>query len=287
MSYYRPSEKIMRKASYFYPLASHLEKSFKNIRVYLYQAKYDMDVVEHISYSLYLSTMNTLYSIVFLLIVYFFTKQSVFIKIIPLTIFLFFMFFYTLLFKPKVVALKRGRKIDEELPYALRHLLIEVKSGVPLYQGLISISTGYGVLSEEFKEIVKKINSGISMIKAIEDSVIRSSSLSYRRAFWQILNSLKTGTDVDKPLEEIVKEIVEEQVLAIKNYGQQLNPLSLMYMMVAVILPSLGITFLMIISSFISFSISSGVLIGTAIFLIFFQWFFISLIKSKRPNVKI
>ena len=284
---YRPSEKIMRRASYFYPIASKLEKSFKNLRVYLYQAKYNMSVVEHISYSLYVSTLNTLYLILALLFLYIITHNSIFLTLIPASLLIFIMMFYTVLFKPKVVALRIARKIEEELPYALRHLLIEVKSGVPLYQGLISISSGYGMLSEEFKDIVKKINSGVSMIKAIEDSVIRSASLSYRRAFWQILNSLKTGTDVEKPLEEIVKEIVKEQIIAIKNYGQQLNPLTLMYMMIAVIMPSLGITFLMIISSFISYSIPTGMLWGVVLFLIFFQWMFINLIKSRRPNVKV
>ena len=282
-----PSSTMLKKASYFYPIAAKLEKSMNHLKVYLFQAKWNLNLVEHISYSLFLATMNTLYYLVAIGFIWFITRNPLFLKLMLLSIFIFFMMFYSALYKPKVVALRRARKIEEELPYALRHLLIQVKSGVPLYQGFVSISDGYGEVSKEFKEIIKKINSGYSEIKALEESILRSASQKYRKAFWQILNSMKTGTDVSTPLENVVNEIINDQILAIKNYGQQLNPLTLMYMMMAVIMPSLGITFLVIISSFVGFKIPNLLFVGIAFFLIIFQWSFLNIIRTKRPNVKI
>ncbi len=283
----QPSPTMLKKASYFYPIASKLEKSLKHLNVFLYQAKWSINLVEHISYSLFVATLNTLYFLIFMLFIWFITKNPLFLKFLFLSIPIFFLMFYSALYKPKVIALRRARKIEEELPYALRHLLIQVKSGVPLYQGFVSISDGYGEVSKEFKEIIKKINSGYSEIKALEESILRSASQKYRKAFWQILNSMKTGTDVSTPLENVVNEIINDQILAIKNYGQQLNPLTLMYMMMAVIMPSLGITFLVIISSFVGFAIPNLLFVGLAFFLIVFQWSFLNIIKTKRPNVKI
>ncbi len=283
----QPSPTMLKKASYFYPVASKLEKSLKHLKVFLYQAKWNINLVEHISYSLFVATLNTFYFLIFMLFIWFITKNPLFLKFLFLSIPIFFLMFYSALYRPKVIALRRARKIEEELPYALRHLLIQVKSGVPLYQGFVSISDGYGEVSKEFKEIIKKINSGYSEIKALEESILRSASQKYRKAFWQILNSMKTGTDVSTPLENVVNEIINDQILAIKNYGQQLNPLTLMYMMMAVIMPSLGITFLVIISSFIGFTIPNLLFVGLAFFLIVFQWSFLNIIKTKRPNVKI
>lgn len=282
-----PSPMMLRKASYFYPIASKLEKSMKHLNVFLYQAKWNINLVEHISYSLFVATLNTIYFFIVIGFLWFITRNPLFLKFMLLSIPIFFLMFYSSLYKPKVIALRRARKIEEELPYALRHLLIQVKSGVPLYQGFVSISDGYGEVSNEFKEIIKKINSGYSEIKALEESILRSASQKYRKAFWQILNSMKTGTDVSTPLENIVNEIIRDQIIAIKNYGQQLNPLTLMYMMMAVIMPSLGITFLVIISSFIGFNIPNLLFVGLAFFLIVFQWSFLNIIKTKRPNVKI
>ncbi len=281
------NEKSLRKASYFYPIANRLSKVFENLNVYLYQAEINVSLVEYIAYSLYGAFSLSFMFLLGMFLLYLFTKNALFLKLLFALPFLFLMVFYSVLYKPKVYAIRRARKIDEELPYALRHMLIQIRAGIPIYQTFISLTKDYGELSEEFKKIVKKINSGYSEVKALEESILRSSSDKYRKAFWQILNSLKTGTDVEKPLENVVNEIIKEQILAIKDYGHQLNPLTLMYMMVAIIMPSLGITFLMIISSFAGFSLSDGVFIGILVFLIFFQWSFLNLIKSKRPNVKI
>ncbi len=281
------SERSLRRASYFYPIANRLSKVFENLNVYLYQAEVNVSLVEYIAYSLYSAFSLSFMFLLSMFLLYLFTQNALFLKLLFILPFLFLMVFYSILYKPKVYAIRRARKIDEELPYALRHMLIQIRAGIPIYQTFISLTKDYGELSEEFKKIVKKINSGYSEVKALEESILRSSSDKYRKAFWQILNSLKTGTDVEKPLENVVNEIIKEQILSIKDYGHQLNPLTLMYMMVAIIMPSLGITFLMIISSFAGFALSDGVFIGILVFLVFFQWSFLNLIKSKRPNVKI
>jgi pilus assembly protein TadC len=109
-------------------------------------------------------------------------------------------------------------------------------------------------------------------------------SLYFRRIMWQMVNALKSGADIGDTIKQIVDTLSEEQRIAIKKYGAQLNPLALMYMIFAVIFPTLGITFLLVVSSFIGIGIDiQYVLLGILGFLLMFQFMIIGLIKSRRP----
>ena len=59
------------------------------------------------------------------------------------------------------------------------------------------------------------------------------------------------------------------------------------YMLVAVIAPSLGMTFLIMLSSFIALSpeYTKIVFYGLYVAVIFFQIMFMGMIKSRRPNL--
>jgi flagellar protein FlaJ len=193
--------------------------------------------------------------------------------------------FIYVIFYPKLYVNRKVGQIEKNLPYALHHLLIEVRSGVPLFNALVSISQSrYGVLSEEMKKAVDDISTGKSEIAALEMMARRNPSLYFRRVMWQIVNSLKSGADIGNTIKQIVDNLSEEQRVAIKKYGSQLNPMTLMYMIFAVIFPTLGITFLLVLSSFVGIGLNLQlVLIGILLFLLMFQFMIIGLIKSKRP----
>jgi flagellar protein FlaJ len=186
---------------------------------------------------------------------------------------------------PKLSVTKKTNQIETFLPYGLHHLLIEVRSGVPLYNSLVSIAqSNYGMLSHEFKRAVNEINTGKSEIAALEMLARDNPSLYFRRVLWQMVNALKSGADIGQTMKQIVDNLSEEQRIAIKKYGAQLNPLALMYMIFCVIFPTLGITFLLVISSFIGIGFDlEYMLIGILVFLVMFQFMLIGLIKSRRP----
>jgi flagellar protein FlaJ len=193
--------------------------------------------------------------------------------------------FMYVIFYPKLYVGRKINQIEKNLPYALHHLLIEVRSGVPLFNALVSISQSkYGLLSDEMKRAVEDISTGKSEITTLEILAKRNPSLYFRRVMWQIVNSLKSGADIGNTIKQIVDNLAEEQRVAIKKYGSQLNPLTLMYMIFAVIFPTLGITFILVISSFVGIGIDLQlVLIAIILFLLMFQFMIIGLIKSKRP----
>ena len=188
-------------------------------------------------------------------------------------------------FYPKLFVSRKVKSIERNLPHALHHLLIQVRSGVTLFDSLVSIArSNYGLLSKEFKRAVNEINTGKSEVSALEMLARENPSLYFRRILWQIINALKSGADIGSTIKEIVNNLVSEQKIAIKKYGAQLNPLALFYMVLVIIFPTLGIIFLLILFSFIGTVISiEFVLIGIIIFLTIFQFLFIGIIKSKRP----
>lgn len=200
-------------------------------------------------------------------------------------IIMFFMTLLTVLFYPKVQGRKRTRALEENLVPALRHLLIEIRSGVPLFHSMNAVSEGYGATSEEFRKIVRQINTGEKESTAIAEATRRNPSFSFRRSLWQISNALKAGSDLGQAMESIVDDLTKEQITDIRRYGQELNPFTMIYMVAAVIMPSLGITFLVIITSF------TGAIIPKIIFplilggLLAFQLFFMNFVSSKRPPV--
>jgi pilus assembly protein TadC len=193
-----------------------------------------------------------------------------------------FVFFYLLRY-PKFVAFRRIKKLEKDLLNSLQHILIEIKAGVPLFNAMIGITEGYGEVSDEFRIVVKEINAGIAEIKALERASLRNPSLHFRRSLWQITNAMKAGSDVASALEAIVSNLTQEQIIAIRRYGQELSPFTLMYMLVAVIMPTLGITFLIILSSFAGLKIPDFTFPMILLVLTVFQYFYIGIIKTKRP----
>ncbi|MBS3149757.1 type II secretion system F family protein [Candidatus Woesearchaeota archaeon] len=189
---------------------------------------------------------------------------------------------------PKLIASRRVRGVEKHLMSALQNMTVQMNSGVPLFDSISTIAnSNYGELSIEFKKAVRMINSGEDFETALEKVAENNPSLYFRRVIWQILNGLKAGGDITRVIEGIIKSISEEQILQIQKYGSTLNPIAMFYMLVAVIMPSLGITFIIVLSSFIAIPESLTKLIFIILFVVvfFFQIMFLGVIKSKRPNL--
>ncbi len=217
-----------------------------------------------------------------------FSKYDV-LKKMPYIIFpiFFVMLFFYFLKLPEVRILKRKREISEEIVFAGRFLIIELESGIPLYNALLNISKNFKTVGAYFKEIIDNVDLGASMEDAIGEALELTPSQDMRKILWQITNSIKTGADVTKSLGSVLEQITKEQIIEIKKYGRKLNPLAMFYMIVAVILPSIGITMVIVLSSFLSISLNLTALMVLVVLLGFMQYMFIAVIKANRPTVNL
>ena len=177
------------------------------------------------------------------------------------------------------------KDIDREIIYAGRFLIIEIESGVPLYNAIANVEKNYKVIGSYFGDIVNKVYLGTNLEDAINETMITTPSHNLRRILWQLLNSIKTGGDIGTSLNSVIDQIMKEQKISVQEYGKKLNPMAMFYMMVAIIVPSLGVTMLVVLATFLGLNIGLPILLVIAGLLGFVQFMFFNVIKSARPSI--
>lgn len=183
--------------------------------------------------------------------------------------------------------LKIQNDVGKEIVFAGRFLIIEIESGVPMYTAFTNMAKNYRHVGRYFGEVVEKVDFGTSLEDAINETIITTPSSDLRKIMWQLLNSLKTGADVSNSLTIVLDQIVREQQILVKEYGRKLNPLAMFFMMIAIIIPSLGIVMLIVLATFMGFQLTLGILGIILLMLAFVQFMFLGIIKSSRPAVDI
>lgn len=221
--------------------------------------------------------------------VFLFTQAFEVSILVPLASFVISFYLLYLLFTHTVdVAInKRAKDIDREVLFAGRFLLVKLNAGSPLINAIVDASNSYGVAANYFKEIVHDIELGTPMEEAIEKASRYSPSKNFQRIIFQISNALKIGVDVTQFLEATLDGIAEEQLIEIKRYGKKLGSLTMFYMLLAIVVPSLGITLFITVVSFLSVSIDMGLFMVILFALLIVEFMFITIFKASRPNVNI
>jgi len=231
-------------------------------------------------FSLYLS----IGLVSFLFFIFIKMNKGILVLVVMAPILFILSFFYMLKY-PDVKRLRRAKNIEKDLISAGRHILIELQSGITIFDALVSVSDGYGETSKEFKKIVNEVNMGSGLEEAFDKVLELNPSGGFKRICWQIINSLRTGSDISSSMKVALDQLTEEQIIEIKNYGKKLNPLAMFYMILAVIIPSLGVSMMLIFSSFFPIPLSFSILLFVVFLLGFVQYMFVSIAKSTRPIV--
>ncbi len=184
-------------------------------------------------------------------------------------------------------ALAKAVKIDKYLLYALRDLSLQISSGETVYNALVSVSQGgYLEASKEFGRITEKINVGIPMETVLKEALRKTESDYLKKTYWQIINGIKSGSDLKRGLESIINELNSEQKSKIQNYARELGLWSLVYMMFSVAIPTIGITMLVILSTFAGFGLSQASFLLFVVASMIVQVVLIVFVKSRRPAVQ-
>ena len=195
-------------------------------------------------------------------------------------------FFYTLLLL-KAKIRKRERDINREVLFVGRYLLVKLYSGRPLLNALIETAKSRGITPKYIKEIIDDIGTGSTIEEALNNAITYSPSEQLRKIMFHTNNALQLGIDVTKPLEAVLEEITREEELEINKYGKKLNTLVIFYMLAAVIMPSLGVSIFITISSLINIPITLNLLLTLIFFIVVLEFIFISLFRSIRPAVSL
>jgi len=209
-------------------------------------------------------------------------------------VFVSLMFMGVFIAYPGILLRKEAEEIDAHLIYALNDLVMQVTAGTSLMDGMRRVAQGnYGKVSEQFREVIQRIVSGESQEEALVNVAKKNRSEFMRRVLWQLSTVLHTGASLDTAMRDLIASVRNYQDNKIKQYSQNLNFYILIYLMVAVVVPSLAMLLLTTLSIFISKggAISIGrislsieqIMILAAVIFIACQVAIVEYIRVKRP----
>lgn len=283
------------KAMFFGKKVKKFAPSFKGmaptLKQDLLQAAMDIDDLDYIAAGIIVALVlvGLMAGVSALILLIAIKKNLLTIKIeaiLPILIFVvpgvYFLYFLNY---PKLQATKRTKLIEEQVVFATREIMIKVGSGVPVFNALLDVANGnYGVVSDEFKQAIEEIESGVPQEDALDHLARRVPSQSLRRTIDIMLNAIKSGSDVAGTLSLINDMLIKKQQSDMKSYAGALTPMSMAYMLISVVMPSLGMSVFIILGSLAHFNTVAIIYIIPP-FLLMFQIFFMGMVSNQRPSV--
>lgn len=197
------------------------------------------------------------------------------------------MFYVLVIYYPKIKEQKGYSDLNQELPYALRHMGIELKSGKGLHDTLLTIrDADYGTFSKEINRVLEEVKYGKSTESSLLEMSKRIKSEGLSRAIHQIIGTLRVGGNLAGSLDIIAKDISFEMQIKLKEYSQKLNSFILIYTFIAILAPVISLIMLMASSTVMGDVISANLLL--LIYSVFFPMIVMFMgvfIKKLEPKI--
>jgi flagellar protein FlaJ len=187
---------------------------------------------------------------------------------------------------PKILVNKMMEEVDRDLIFALKDISFQMASGVSLFDALYTVSrSGYGLVSIEFEYVVKDIAAGVAEDEALTRMTNRTESQYIKKTMWQLVSILRSGSSIQSAIGSIVDSLNQYQNEKIGQYINEMNLWVLVFLIVGVVVPSLGATILIILSSLGGVGIKETAFILLLIVCFAFEYVLIQYLKVRRPVV--
>lgn len=284
------SKKINSMVSPLKPISTGFSMAFPELGWNLRKAGYKIDAVLFLSIAMFWGVMGFVFSFSLVSLPLMWKGSLDALSGVGIACVLGLLSFLYIMMLPNLKIARSRTAIDKNLEYMLKDMQIQLTAGIPLFDIFVNFAKGgYGECSVVCSNVVQEVQSGKAIVDVLDEAGLLSASEYMRRVFWQIVNALKTGSNVGVSLKMISNEIREEKENRITSYSQELGLWSLVYMIFVIVLPSMGVTLMLILSSFLGNKTDSGItetlfwviLLGV----VFFQFIFISIIRNKRPDI--
>ena len=188
---------------------------------------------------------------------------------------------------PKIKKQNDYDSFSKELPYALRQLATELRSGRSLFDSLDSVaSSDYGILSLEFSRVLEEIKYGESTEKAFLNLEKRVDSKALSRVIYEILTSLRIGANLSNSLSIIADDVNFDIRMKLKEYSEKLNAFVMIYTFLAIVAPVILLTMLLAASVVIGDLVPGDLIL--VLYSVFFPMIIVFLglaIKKLEPKI--
>jgi pilus assembly protein TadC len=134
----------------------------------------------------------------------------------------------------------RTRDVELNLLDSLRHLLSELRSGIPLHDAIESVAReNYGVVSELFRQSLVRIKEGEEVSDAFVDISMRTPSVTFQRFVATLSYAMGSGVNIVNVLENFMREIESSRRSSISIYTNESVKYSIFLIFITGILPGL------------------------------------------------
>ncbi len=197
------------------------------------------------------------------------------------------MFYLFMKIYPQMKQKRNYSDLNLELPYALRHMGIELKSGKGLHDTLITVANAnYGSFSRELTRVLEQVRYGESTENALIEMSGRVNSDGLSRSVQQIVGTLRVGGNLANSLAIIADDISFDMHVKLKDYSQRLNAFILIYTFVAILAPVILLIMLMAASTVMGDIIPSNIIMVMYVVLFPMIVVFMGiLIKKLEPEI--
>lgn len=193
----------------------------------------------------------------------------------------------SILYYPKIKKQNDYASFSKELPYALRQLATELRSGRSLFDSLDSVaSSDYGILSLEFSRVLEEIKYGESTENAFLNLEKRADSKALSRVIYEILTSLRIGANLSNSLSIIADDVNFDIRMKLKEYSEKLNAFVMIYTFLAILAPVILLTMLLAASVVIGDLVPGDLIL--VLYSVFFPMIIVFLglaIKKLEPKL--
>jgi tight adherence protein B len=198
-------------------------------------------------------------------------------------------FFVIILYmrRPGHMMKSRAKRIEEGLIFSLHAINIEMESGIRFGQALEDVAkSDYGQFSVEMRQVLEESHKH-GLVEALRRSSARNPSRIYRRAMWQIINSIETGSDVRENIRAIIRDLKRMQEQDAQRFGKSMEKQMTLYIMGGIVLPALAVVIIQTISSLGISRVMAGESVYWSLFMVSVavQAGFIYMIKFKKPSL--
>ena len=211
----------------------------------LFQARSSYSEEDYLSLCFGLSLTCSLFSLALL---------SVSLDYAPFSVVVFVVCFFALVKHPEIRKKRRAKGIEKELPDALRLIGIELNMNLPFETAVKSACSDSG-LGKELRQVLRMIENGASPQEAFRSFSDRTDSNFAKRACAQLIEAYERGGSGGT-----LKKLAEEQESIIrarlKEYNGKMIVYSLLFIAASAVFPAIFQAFVIVGSSFLSFSIS-------------------------------
>ena len=174
-----------------------------------------------------------------------------------------------------------GRELDSDLLFVSEYFLVSLESGLPLGNAIQRLARLDRPGGRFFKKVFTEFKTGKDLERALNDASIYSASDSLKILLKRLKDSLSIGVDLRVVLSNFIEESSEKKVQDIRAYSKRLNPVIMMYLVLGIVLPSLGVTFFILAAALLELSTEMLKYILILVFLLMFGFQYISYSSFK------